>query len=161
MTSFNADMREFNRLVESINDPAILARPARHLLTQSVLVVEGEVKENMPVFTGMARQSVTHAVDVAFLPLWARVGSNLEYMPALEAGSRPHWPPPGALQPWAVRHGFPPGAKGDWLVRWAIAQRGTKARRMFRTGLAESQPSLERLLREAAQALGENLKGKV
>ena len=52
----------------------------------------------------------------------AVVGTNAEYAPYVEFGTRPHAAPISALQGWADRHGIPVGA-----VWQSIKRKGTKA----------------------------------
>jgi hypothetical protein len=63
----------------------------------------------------------------------------------VEEDTRPHWPPSGALQGWADRHGIP-----EFLVRRAIATRGTKGIHMF----AEEYEDLIKRSRHSVEALG-------
>ncbi len=52
----------------------------------------------------------------------AVVGTNVEYAPFVEFGTRPHAAPISALKGWADRHGIPVGAV--WM---SIKKKGTKA----------------------------------
>lgn len=54
----------------------------------------------------------------------AEVGPTAPYGPYVEGGTRPHFPPPDALEGWARRHGF----ESAWPICRAIAKRGLKAR---------------------------------
>lgn len=53
----------------------------------------------------------------------AEVGPTAPYGPYREFGTRPHFPPPDALEGWAKRHGF----KSAWPICKAIAKRGLPA----------------------------------
>ena len=70
------------------------------------------------------------------------VGSKLFYAPSQEygtgvfAGKSPHWPPSGALDDWARRHGIPNG----YLVARAIGLRGgLKPKGFFKQALEERE----------------------
>lgn len=52
------------------------------------------------------------------------VGPEAPYGPYVEYGTKPHFPPPDALEGWAKRHGF----KSAWPICKAISERGIKAR---------------------------------
>ncbi len=54
----------------------------------------------------------------------AEVGPEAPYGPYVEFGTKPHFPPPDALEGWAKRHGF----DSAWPICKAIAKRGLKAR---------------------------------
>lgn len=55
---------------------------------------------------------------------FAEVGPVAPYGPHVEFGTRPHFPPPDALEGWARRHGF----DSAWPICKAIAKRGLKAK---------------------------------
>jgi len=52
------------------------------------------------------------------------VGPEAPYGICVEYGTRPHFPPPDALEGWARRHGF----ESAWPICKAISERGLKAR---------------------------------
>lgn len=56
--------------------------------------------------------------------LQAEIGPTAPYGHYVEFGTRPHFPPPEALEGWAKRHGF----KSTWPICEAIARRGLPAR---------------------------------
>ena len=130
------EIRGLRELVDKVNDPSLTAGPVRQFFERAGAGVAGAVRERTPVDTGRLRNSVTHEVDSSGQR--ARVGTNVSYARAVEFGTRPHWPPLGALQPWARRHGFPSGQRGAWLVARTIAARGTRGAHMFREGLGAS-----------------------
>lgn len=129
--------------------PGLVAQPARNLFTRGALIVEGNQKRFAPVDRGPLRQSVTHEIDGAFVPTFARIGTNYPTAPYVQFGTRPHWPPPGALAGWARRHGFGPG--GDYLVRRKIAKYGTKAQPFLTQGLEASKGQLSTLVPQMAR----------
>lgn len=136
-------------LRKALSDPELVAGPVRDFLLKSALTVEARAKETAPVDTGRFRASIKHQVEHT----QAIVGSNVEYAPFIEFGSRPHWPPRGALQPWARRHGFPPGLEGDFLVRQTIARRGTRARHVFQRALDHSRGTINGFIEEMKLAI--------
>ena len=76
-------------------------------------------------------------------PFFAIVEARARYSAAVEFGTRPHWPPRGALQPWARRHGFPSGAVGDFLVRRKIAREGTDPQPFMEPAVQDSRRDIE------------------
>lgn len=54
----------------------------------------------------------------------SEVGPEAPYGPHVEFGTKPHFPPPDALEGWAKRHGF----DSAWPICKAIAKRGLKAK---------------------------------
>lgn len=92
----------------------------------ATLLVQRDAKRLAPVDTGRLRASITPSVSQYGETIEGVVGSNVTYAPYMELGTRPHWPPPGALAVWARRHGT-----SEFLVARAIARRGTKARKFL------------------------------
>ena len=122
------------RLRKTLSDPLLIKGPIAGFLKRSALTIELNAKTSAPVDTGRLRSSIITDIQ----PLSARIGPTVEYAPYVEFGTRPHWAPMGALQPWAGRHGFGAGAKGDWLVRFIISKRGTKAHPFMRPAAQKS-----------------------
>lgn len=128
------------RLQKALNDPLLIRGPISSFLKRSALTVELNAKMKAPVDTGRLRSSIV----TNFAPLRASVGPTVTYAPHVEYGTRPHWAPPGALQPWAGRHGFGAGARGDWLVRFIISKRGTRAHPFMRPAAQQSIAAIRR-----------------
>ena len=63
-------------------------------------------------------------VDLTTDGMIAEVGPEAPYGPYVEYGTRPHFPPPDALEGWARRHGF----ESPWPICKVIAERGLPAR---------------------------------
>ncbi len=135
------------RLMERAK-PELLAKPVHDFLERAALMVKAKAREYTPVDTGRLRASMTHQLDSSPVPLWARVGSNVEYAPFVELGTRPHFPPPEALELWARRHGIP-----VFLVCRAIARRGTKAHRMLQRGFEDLQDKIGRMMKQLAESV--------
>lgn len=102
-----------------------------------------------PVDRGLLRASVIAAppeADAGGQYHEVTVGTNVEYAPYQEFGTKPFWPPPGALAVWARRHKI-----SEFLVRRAIATRGIKPKRYLRTAFSESQVYIGRRMRRAVK----------
>lgn len=136
----------------------LMGAPLKRAFTRSVMYLESRAKENTPVDTGRLRSSITHAVDSQPVPMWGATGSRVHYAPYVEFGTKAHWPPQSAMQPWAVRHGFPTGKKGAFLVARAIARRGTKAHLMFTRAMRESLSTIQGYFNDAAREIEERWK---
>lgn len=63
-------------------------------------------------------------VELVEAGMVAEVGPTAPYGPYVEHGTRPHFPPPDALEGWAKRHGF----DSAWPICKLIAKRGLKAK---------------------------------
>jgi phage gpG-like protein len=142
-------MKEHKAIQRALKSPDTYRAPIHDFLSKSGLTVEGRAKKRAPVDTGRYRASIKTEVE----PLVAYVGSNLKYAPFIEYGTRPHWPPLSAMQPWARRHGFPSGRGGAFLVARRIAQRGTKALMVLHSAKDDSMNDIQRFLKQAAKAI--------
>jgi phage gpG-like protein len=92
-------------------------------MRNATLLVTRDAKRFAPVDTGRLRASIIPEIRVSGpTQIQGVVGSNVEYAPFVELGTKPHWPPVGALEVWARRHGI-----SAFLVARAISRRGTKA----------------------------------
>jgi HK97 gp10 family phage protein len=137
------------QLVRLLKDPEFVRGPLRNFLAKAGAVTELAMKEQAPVDTGRLRASI---VPVLFATR-VTIGPTVNYAPFVEFGTRPHWPPQGALQPWARRHGFPVGPLGDFLVRRAIALRGTKAQPFVGPGIRKALPQIRSLVADLGREI--------
>jgi hypothetical protein len=105
-------------------------------------------KQKATVDTGQMRAGFDMAVTQQEGLTQTVIGGKMKHTVWQEEGTKPHWPPPGALEVWAKRHGTT-----DYLVRRAISIKGTKAVWMFRDALEEN-------IRDIMRKLG-NLIGRI
>lgn len=94
--------------------------------------VRGEAVRRAPVDTGRLRGSIRWSLVRDAIGLAAIVGTDVHYAIYVHEGTKPHFPPPGALAGWAKRHGF----DSPYPVCFGIASKGTKARPFLRDALA-------------------------
>lgn len=78
-----------------------IARQAAAALETVGLLAEGYAKKKCPVDTGRLRNSITHTVDGTMLE--AYIGTNVEYAPHVELGTR-HMDARPFLRPAAQDH---------------------------------------------------------
>jgi len=124
---------EFNKKVEQIQRD-ISGSPMRAAMAQATLLVARTARMEAPVDRGPLRASITPDVVVRDRVVQGVVGSNLEYAPYQELGTRPFWPPWKPLYEWALRV-----VRGDKEAagalaagaRMAIAARGIRAKRFL------------------------------
>jgi len=107
---------------------------------------------NAPVDRGQLRSSLTSDVESIGANLQAFAGSPLFYAPYMEFGTgtqsdapgasrRRHWPPAGALNLWAQRHGVKGGGAA---VAYFIGRRGgLKAKKFLRNAFTKLTPRIE------------------
>lgn len=126
----------------------------RDALTRSVIDIENGAKRAAPVDRGRLRGAITHQVDDAPLPMWAKAGviggvsggggheRVGEYAFAMEYGRPPgSMPPLEPIAAWARRKGIttPPFA-----IALAIKRHGTKARRFMEGGVNSALSNIQR-----------------
>jgi len=121
-------IKGLDELIERFSDaPEIVDREIDRAMQRSVQKLQTDVKVGTPVDTGRLRGSITGQVSGRGLETKGLVGTKVQYAPYVEYGTAPHFPPLGALEVWARRHG-----KTAWGVALKIAAFGTRPREMFK-----------------------------
>lgn len=143
------EIRGLDELIRKANKNRLLGRPLKRFFTASAIDVQRNAKKRAPVDTGRLRDSIVYEVQGGAVPMQATIGTNVKYAPFVEFGTRPHFPPPSALETWARRHGLPNG----FVVAQAIAIHGTKEHRYLRGGLEDSVSGIKRHLNTAADEM--------
>ncbi len=116
--------------------------PIGRFLDRGAIFIQSRAREHAPVDTNRLRGSIT------VNPTSTRqreVGTNVGYGLFVEKGTRPHFPPPAALQGWATRHGFS-GPNAGFLVARAIARKGTKAQPFMDPAAKEAEGFIRSLV---------------
>lgn len=118
--------------------------PVFEAVRDSTLLVMRDARINAPVDTGRLRASIVPAMRREGDTIMGVVGSNVEYAPHMEFGTRPHWPPRGALAVWARRHGIP-----EFVVARSIAVKGLAERRFLRGAFEKNAEAIKRRIEQA------------
>ena len=66
----------------------LLGKPLRRLFDKAAYLVESEAKQIVPVRTGRLKSSITKETSPESIPLWAKVGTNVEYASFIEYGHK-------------------------------------------------------------------------
>ena len=132
---------EMERIVKELH-----GSPMLNAMRRATLLVTASAKRLVPVDSGRLRASITPEVRNERNTVVGVVGSNVVYAPYVETGTRPHWPPPGALAVWAKRHGMT-----EATIRYIIGTRGTKKRPYLMPAFERNE---ERIRREISNAVG-------
>lgn len=138
--------RELERVATGLHGQAVMSR-----MRQATLLVSRDAKLLAPVDTGRLRASITPAIRLDGNDVIGVVGTNVEYAAAVEVGSKPHWPPRGALETWAKRHGM-----GVFLVQRAIARRGSKPRKYLQGAFEKNKAKIRALIGNAVSNVVNN-----
>jgi len=150
--------------------PRALARSgypaAKVLQARRAAVGEGsaflmrQLGKNTPVgATGLARQNVS--MDVGLVEPEGHVRYAYPaalYMPFVERGTRPHWPPLDPLALWAARKfgyavGSPQARRAGYLIARKISRVGTKGQHVVRDTANANRSQAQRLMRGAAMGV--------
>lgn len=105
------------------------------------LTVKGRAQDKAPRWDGALVNSIRAEFDSGTPVRWAKIGTNMNYAPFVERGTRPHWPPVRAIAPWARSKGLNPFA-----VARAISRKGTKPHPFLEPALDESHGDILALL---------------
>ena len=89
----------------------------------TLIAAESQSRILAPVDTGRLRSSITHETRWEGDTLVGAWGTNVEYAPHIEYGTKAHFPPVAAITTWAMRH----GVKDPFALALAIARHGVKA----------------------------------
>lgn len=140
------DQRQWRAAVERLG-PERAAQRARAAMLESLAFLQNEVRQAMPVDTGLGRGSVVTELRGRTLgDLSGEVGSPLAHVAVLEYGRKPGgpMPPVAPIEAWAQRHGM---AGLGYVIARAIARRGLKARHMFRNAAQKGQAVIPSIFR--------------
>ena len=138
------------KLRAKLSDPNFVGGPLRDFLQRAGHEVESEAKQRAPVDTGHLQGSIQPRVSGTQVS----IGTPVKYAPYVEFGTRPHYPPPNALQPWARRHGF--GPRGHFMLAAIIAKRGTKPHPFLIPGYEAARGAIDGYVEELARDIERN-----
>ena len=126
--------------------------PMMAAMGQATLIVTRAARKNAPVDRGPLRASIVPEVVTRDKIVTGIVGSNKEYAPAQELGTKAFEPPFGALVAWALRK-----TRGDrshafalaWTAYYKIAARGIKAKRFLQRAVEDNNARIKRIIEQA------------
>jgi len=107
MAQVDAEIKGLDELIRKLS-PDLVAAPVRRFMERSAILIQGKARQNVKSDTGRLANSIAYEIHGAHVPLWATVGTNLDYAAAREFQRPPgKMPPPGALVPWMNHVGIP------------------------------------------------------
>lgn len=144
MSAISIKIEGLDELVSAVKDaPEIVGSQIAKAIAKSILEVQREAMQRVPVDTGILRSSFRSALSM----LKGELFVDADYAVYVHEGTRPHWPPFGAgsaLEGWSQRHGIEP-----FLVARSIAMRGTKAQPFLKEGLEASTDNINKHFKTA------------
>ena len=129
-------------LERALRDGKFALEPARDFISRSTLQMFAKAVENAPVGVAGGGGGLRGSIDTEFEDngLTGVVGSDLNYAPHVEFGTRPHWPPwreGSPLARWAQLRGIP-----AFLVARKIAARGTPAQKWMERAVTHTRDNV-------------------
>jgi phage protein, HK97 gp10 family len=131
------EIKGLNELEKSLDRILSKRERIKREVLMTALDIQRKAKKNLrsakAIDEGNLRNSII--VDSVQGGMAAEIGSIAPYAPYVEFGTRPHFPPPDALEDWARHHGF----KSAWPICRAIAKRGLKERPYLKPAYEEEK----------------------
>ena len=103
--------------------PEIVVEVLAPVLQKSLILLQGSARQFVQKDTSTLASKIITKTENA---LSGEVLADTDYAVFVHEGSKPHWPPIDAIEPWANRHGIPP-----FMAARSIATKGTKANPFF------------------------------
>lgn len=157
-------IKGFEELIKTVNDPQLLGQPLNKFLTKSAIAIQNRARKNAPVDRNQLRQAISCEVQKSPIPAWAKIGViaapfgtpmgtkafSMEYGTgqfsehSKTAGLKAAYSE--SLNRWATRHGF----KNGYQVAAIINKRGgLLPRRFLREAYRDSEADVKKFAAEA------------
>jgi HK97 gp10 family phage protein len=141
-------LKEFYAKLDQIGRD-VAGSPMGAAMGRATLLVTRSARLNAPVDRGPLRASIVPQVVIRDKIVSGAVGSNREYAPYMELGTRPFWPPWKPIYEWALRK-----MRGDKEAagalaqgaRLAIAARGIQAKKFLQRALVDNAERIYRII---------------
>lgn len=103
--------------------PDIVVEVLGPILQKSLILLQASARQFVQKDTSTLASKIITKTENA---LSGEVRADTDYAVFVHEGTKPHWPPIQAIEPWANRHSIPP-----FMVARSIAAKGTKANPFF------------------------------
>lgn len=121
--------------------PAFTTSILNRAIKASLLILLGRSRQEAPVDRGFLRGA---AMQTKFGNLTGLLKNTAPYAFWIHEGTRPHFPPLRAIEPWARRHGIP-----AFLVARKIARDGTKGVPFFDIAIDKTKTKVDNIFDRA------------
>lgn len=121
--------------------PQIVTDEMSRAIMKSLLLMQGYARQNVPKDTSNLGGKIQPKMINA---LHGELVADTNYAVFVHEGTRPHFPPFYAIDPWARRHGIP-----TFLVQRAIARKGTKANPFMKDAKESANRDVSRIFNNA------------
>jgi len=140
--------KELRKAFERQED--LVVRRGKAAVEAGCFLILNDAKINSSVVSSDLRKSLASKVNVSVKGIEGEVGTNKEYAPCVEYGTRPHMPPVKALETAANVYGI-----DAWALAMTIKKKGTKAHPYLRPAFDENK---ERAYNEIKTVLNQLIK---
>ena len=123
-----------SRFQDAIED---MKRKRKETLDEIAIFVEAEAKQRAPVKTGDLKRRITHVTQHTDDESRAKVGTNLEYAPSVEEGSRPHTIKRNDGKPLRLQ------IDGKWVTVDEVNHPGTKPQPFLKPAITENAGEIQ------------------
>lgn len=143
--------------------PELTLRALQSAADEATLLIQREVSDRTPVGVGGGgglRGSINSDTRRLSDGVIGLVGATALHAEPVELGTKPHFPPPQALEDWVRAKLDPPEGEVSsvaFAVARKIAAKGTKGAYMFRDALKATEPAVRRIYNDAGNALAQRL----
>ena len=146
-------------IMDARHDPALVRRAQREAVAAALPYLQSKLARATPEgATGKAGQMVTADLDATPAGPVGFVGyaePAAGYMPFVEYGTRPHWPPRAAMELYAARKfGYPSGSpeakRAGYLIARKISRYGTPAQHVVENVANANRAAAQKLMARAA-----------
>jgi len=147
--AFNIKVEGLDKLTAAFaKSPKIVAAELEPALKKAIVVLDAASIPKMPTDSGLLRNSNKQS----FSALTGTLKNTAPYAMFVHEGTKPHFPPIDAIEPWARKHGIP-----AFLVARAISQKGTKAHPFYKDAGKEEQARVEGFFADALKNITNKL----
>lgn len=119
----------------------LIKRKRQRTAEEIAIFVEAEAKKRVSVKTGDTRRRITHVTKHEENVSKIKVGSNLEHVPSLEEGSKPHKIKRNDGIPLRIK------IDGHWVTVDEVNHPGTKAQPFLRPAITENIEEIQERIR--------------
>lgn len=149
------DVTELLDLVHGAEDASqAVPQEMEAAFRRSGTVVVREAKGLAPVFTGQLRGGIGYELRGGGTLVTLKIKSMADHSIFVEKGTRPHFPPVGAVAGWAKAHGIEP-----FLVARAISKKGTKAKPFLEPAVERTMPAINKEMQNLIRIILARLAG--
>ena len=162
MVQIEIKVEGLDEILRNLEDPRTAGVPITKGFEQSGAAIAREESDEAPrgADSALANSMEWEVEKRRPFPLFVKVGPTVKYGEPVAKGSRPHFPPPDALERWVrLKLGVDPAeVRGvAFLIARKISQVGTDANPFHTRGLNNARPTIRRIWGRVADEIARNI----